>query len=119
MDPRRAYGNDGERAAEAYLLAKGMRVIARQARTPFGEIDLVCEDGPELVFVEVKARRSDSFGYPEEAVTRRKLRTMAACAQAFVEGSGDPGRRWRLDVVAVRPGEVTHFPAVDSPAGGW
>lgn len=119
MDPRRAFGNAGEQAAADFLSGKGLAVIARQARTPFGEIDLVCEDGPELVFVEVKARRSEAFGAPELAITRKKHATMARCAQAYVDASADPGRPWRLDVVAVSPGGIEHFPAIDSPAGGW
>ena len=118
MDPRRTFGNDGERMAEAFLTGKGMKVIGRQVRTPFGEIDLVCEDGLELVFVEVKARRSKKFGLPEEAVTRKKRQTMARCAQAYVEAN-KTSSCWRLDVVAVLNSEVVHFPAVDSPGDGW
>ncbi|TAK04019.1 YraN family protein [Patescibacteria group bacterium] len=119
MDPRRQLGNAGERAAERFLRAKGLAMVARQARTPFGEIDLVCEDGPELVFVEVKTRRSARFGAPEEAITRKKFLTMRLSAEAYVSAKALEARPWRLDVIAIDPsGAITHFPSIDSPGAG-
>ena len=121
-DARRQFGTAGEHVAASYLERKGMRVIARAFRTRFGEIDLVCEDGEELVFVEVKTRRSVQYGLPEEAITREKYATMVRCAEAYLQTKTAEQRPWRLDVVAVRvnvepsqPCEITHFAAVDSP----
>lgn len=123
MDPRRAFGNEGEALAADALARAGMRVIERQTRTPFGEIDLVCEDGEELVFAEVKARHGDEFGYPEEAITPSKFRRMALSAEALLSERGWERRAWRIDVVAIRlrPGaepEIVHLRAVDTPHGG-
>ncbi|TME64795.1 MAG: YraN family protein [Chloroflexi bacterium] len=73
MHGRALLGLAGERAAEAALLRRGMRVVARNARTRFGEIDLVCRDGTEFVFVEVKTRRAGSFVAAAEAVTEVEL----------------------------------------------
>lgn len=100
---RRRFGNEGERLAADFLRRKGFRILERQARVArFGEIDLVTLDPRgALVFVEVKTRRDRAFGPPEEAVTPSKLRTLAACAEAWRSARGWTDRPYRLDVVAV------------------
>jgi len=124
MDARRAFGNQGEEMAARFLEAKGLVIEQTQYRTPFGEIDLVCRDGREVVFVEVKTRRTRTYGYPEEAITPAKFRTLEKCALAYLETCGLAGGAWRIDVVSVEvlpegDPRVTHFPAIDSPAGNW
>lgn len=123
MDPRKAFGNSGEDLAAAFLSRGGMRILDRQARTAFGEIDLVAEEGDEIVFVEVKTRRSDEFGYPEESVTPAKFRHLVASSEAILTERGWERRLWRIDVVAIRliPGEdpeIVHLKSVDRPYGG-
>ena len=71
-DERRIFGTRGEDIAAEFLCSKGMKLIDRQARTKHGEIDLVMFDNETVAFVEVKARRSKAFGYPEESITRSK-----------------------------------------------
>jgi putative endonuclease len=122
-DARREFGNAGEDLAASFLVRGGMRVLDRQARTAFGEADLVCEDGDEVVFVEVKARQSDGYGYPEEAITPTKFRHMVAVAEALLSERGWERRYWRLDVVAIRlvsgaDPEIVHLKAIDRPYGG-
>lgn len=124
MDARRQFGDAGEGLAAAFLKGKGFRILERQVRTPpFGEIDLVCEDGDELVFAEVKTRQSDEFGYPEESVTRAKFRHMRSSAEAFLSARGWEDRFWRIDVIAIRiflgrDPEIVHLKAVDTAFGG-
>ncbi len=124
MDSRKQFGDAGESLAAAFLEEKGFRILERQVRTPpFGEIDLVCEDGDELVFAEVKTRQSDEFGYPEESVTPAKFRHMRASAQAFLATRGWEDRFWRIDVIAIRiffgkDPEIVHLKSVDTPFGG-
>ena len=65
-------GKSGERLAEEYLRKKGYRFVERNYTTEIGEIDLILTDGNCLVFVEVKARASEEFGRPAEAVDHRK-----------------------------------------------
>ena len=65
-------GRAGERAAEKEARRRGMTVLERNLVVSGAEIDLVALDGEVLVFVEVKARRSDSHGTPEEFVDREK-----------------------------------------------
>jgi putative endonuclease len=121
-DPRRALGTAGESLAEAFLRARGMRCLARQVRTPHGEIDLVCREGEEWAFVEVKTRRSRAFGPPEAAITPAKLRHMRRAAEHYLQQQGRAADPWRLDVVAIllegESPEIVHFPAVDTAYGG-
>ena len=76
-----SFGREGERIAVDYLTEKGYRILRRNYRFGRGEIDIIAQDGTELVFVEVKTRRTSAFGEPEEAVTPKKqsqIRTVAA-----------------------------------------
>ena len=99
---KQKFGDAGEDLAAAFLARRGFRVLARNARIPrLGEIDIVALDQETLVFVEVKTRRDRAFGPPEEAVTPAKLRTLAACAEAWRTVKGWAARPYRLDVVAI------------------
>ena len=117
LTEKRKFGNEGEHLAETFLQSKGYRLVARQVAIPrIGEIDLIMIDRGTFVFVEVKARHDVSFGPPEEAVTRRKLRTLAACAELWRVRNGRYGQPWRMDVVAVdlseHPPAIRHLEAV-------
>jgi len=113
--PRQRLGRWGESLAARYLERKGYAIVERNARTPYGEIDLIVLDGDTVVFVEVKTRRSKRFGWPEEAVTLRKQEHLLAAAQSFLVSHPELEGDWRFDVIAirqVRPGEapeITHF----------
>ena len=65
-------GRAGEAAAAAHLRRSGYKIVARNYRVREGEIDIVAEHSGDLVFVEVKARRSGAFGKPEESLTEDK-----------------------------------------------
>lgn len=75
--------------------------MERNARTPYGELDLVMTEGAELVFVEVKTRRTASFGVPEVSVTSQKLVHLGQAIASYLETTGWKGN-YRLDVVALR-----------------
>lgn len=93
------FGARGEDLASAHLERMGYRIIARNVRTPFGEIDIVAEDADTLVLVEVKTRSSRRFGHPKEAVDRRKQTKLVACGTHYLKTA--PGRRARFDVVSI------------------
>lgn len=95
-------GRAGERLAAAWLVQNGYSILERNFRGPYGEIDLIAEEGEELVFVEVKARRSVAYGLPEEAVTLHKCRKIALTAYYYLDMHACAGRSWRADVVAVQ-----------------
>ncbi len=123
MDARRQLGNAGEHVAADFLREKGYLVQAVQYRTPYGEIDLVCMQDGVVVFVEVKTKTDDSYGYPEEMVTRRKLATLAHSAEHYLQEHSLLDRAFRVDVVAVEctvnPPKITHLVAVDGFEGSW
>ncbi|AEV15436.1 hypothetical protein TCCBUS3UF1_3880 [Thermus sp. CCB_US3_UF1] len=74
-------GGWAEEAALAHLLAQGYRLLGRNRRTPFGEVDLLLEKDGVYVVVEVKQRRTGRFGTPLEAITPRKVARLLACAR--------------------------------------
>ena len=69
-----------------YLKKKGIRVIARNVRTPFGEIDIIGKDNKKLLFIEVKTRRNETFGKPIEAITKKKLSHIVKSAIYYMNG---------------------------------
>jgi putative endonuclease len=108
----RAVGGWGEGIAAAYLEVRGYKLIARNVRTPYGEIDLVAEKDGFTIFIEVKARTSSSLGPPEISVTHRKQEHMRAAAEHYAQQNELD--YWQIDVIAVerkagRKSEITHF----------
>lgn len=98
-DDRKALGARCEALAAEHLMRRGYRVRERNFRCRLGEVDLICEDGATLVFVEVKSRRSPRFGSGFEAVDRRKQAKLTAIAQLYM--SRHPDRPCRFDIVSV------------------
>jgi putative endonuclease len=93
----------GEDAAAAYLERVGLTIEARNWRCQAGEIDIVARDGVEIVFVEVKTRRSERAGTAEEAVSAAKQRRVGRLAQAYLRETGEPSTLpVRFDVVAIK-----------------
>ena len=104
---RLALGAAGEAAAAAWYVRRGYTVVARNWRCRDGELDLVVRRGRELVFVEVKARTTDRFGVPAEAVTLRKQRRLRGLAARYLAEEGGGGAaRLRFDVVAILGGRL-------------
>jgi putative endonuclease len=91
----------GEDAAERLLSGMGMRVLARNWRSRFGELDLVAMDGDTLVFVEVKCRTRDELYDPALAVDHRKRAQLRRLAGAFMAMERPRFRECRFDVVSV------------------
>lgn len=98
---RRDQGAHGEELAARFLRGQGLRILTRNYRYERGEIDLVCEEGDELVFVEVKTRSSFLFGDPEDAVTEAKQEQIKAAADGYCFEHEAEDRFCRFDVVAV------------------
>ena len=72
MHERARFGQWGEDEACRYLIAHGYKIIARNYRCNFGEIDIIADKKNELTFIEVKSRQTLKFGLPAEAVTKTK-----------------------------------------------
>lgn len=113
-------GNSGERIAENYLVKKGFRIIDRNFRVRYGEIDLIALYQNNLIFVEVKTRWGTIFGRPEEAITAWKLKTIIKTAEYFKLLHPELPDSLRIDAVGVQLNErgnllnISHFPNVTS-----
>jgi putative endonuclease len=98
---RQRQGKAGEDMAAKYLEHQGLAIRERNYRFEHGEIDLIAEEGEELVFVEVKARRSTTFGTPEDAVTEEKQERIRAVADGYLYEHDIDDRPCRFDVIAI------------------
>ena len=78
------FGRLGEEIAVRYLIGKGYKILERNWRDKHKEIDIIAMDGGELVIVEVKIRRDNSFGEPYMAVTRHKQRLLISAANSYI-----------------------------------
>ncbi len=78
-------GREGEEIAVKFLKKKGYRIIEKNYRTVFGEIDIIARDKDVIVFTEVKTRADNTFGYPFEAVNRRKREKIKKVALSFMK----------------------------------
>ncbi len=111
MSRNQSVGRWGEQAAADYLCKRGYTVVARNVRTPYGEIDVIASNEGITVFVEVKARTGKSYGPPEVAVTPRKQAHMLACANHYAQQNEID--HWQIDVIAVErqrgKAMITHF----------
>ncbi len=98
---RAKLGALGEERAVRHIESLGYVTIERNYRCPYGEIDIVARDGGDLVFVEVKTRRSTSFGFPSEAVDSRKQQKLILSAQSYLEARELGEISCRFDVAEV------------------
>ena len=104
---KRQCGSEKEELAAAYLSGAGYLILEKNFRNRFGEIDIVAMEGRYLVFVEVKYRRDNRMGYPEEAVDRKKQRIICRVAEYYLiknrKASDTP---CRFDVVSIDGNEI-------------
>ena len=94
-------GSFGESWAKAYLEGVGYRILEQNFRCRLGEIDLVAQEGGEIAFVEVKARRGRAFGYPEEQIPASKRRRLGRLAQWYLKRYRKSEQPARFDVVTL------------------
>ena len=120
---RVAKGRMGEQAAASFLAGRGYEVVARNQRTPVGELDLVCRDRSEVVIVEVKARSNEEFGAALEAIGPRKARRLRAAALWWLSDRGMFPCPVRFDAVVLSmdsrglPLELEHIQDVIGEGG--
>jgi len=99
--PRSRLGRSAEIAAAAELGRCGYRIITSNYRCRYGEIDLIAREGDCLVFVEVRCKRTDSFGSPAESITISKQRKLITTAQYYLKECASEDISCRFDVVEV------------------
>jgi putative endonuclease len=113
-EARLSLGKLGEELAARHLEQRGFTILARNHRTPVGELDIIARDRRHLLFVEVKTRRGTAFGMPAEAVGARKQRQILRAAQWYLSVGRFPDLQPRFDVIAVIAGRgepaISHIP---------
>lgn len=113
-------GKAGEAAATHILQQRGYEITRTNYRVREGEIDLVADYKGQIVFVEVKTRRSDAFGIAEESLTASKAQRLVDAAQSYLAETGQAGRDWRIDLLAIqmdRCGGVIRWNLVENAVG--
>jgi putative endonuclease len=96
-------GELGEEVATNFLIARGYRILERNFRCKGGEVDIIARDPGDksLVFIEVKARRSLSYGVPQLAVTPFKQRQISKAALTWLSKNRLHDHNARFDVIAI------------------
>ena len=120
-DDRKSTGDLGERIVAEHLERLKYNIRETNFRCPQGEIDIVAQDGDYLVFVEVRTKRSSSFGTPEESITPAKKTRLVSTALNYLQSNDSLATPWRIDVVAVelgRGGSVTRIEHIQSAVEG-
>lgn len=100
-DYRQKMGEFGERLARLFLSKRGYEIVLQNYRTRFGEIDIIAQKENKLFFVEVKARTTDEFGPPQEAVTRYKLNRLRRAVEIYLLDKNLSNQDWQIDVISV------------------
>ena len=99
-------GKIGEDYAEKFLNSQSCKILFRNYYTRFGEIDIIAlSPERELIFAEVKARRTLSFGHPQQALNRHKIYRLRKTALVFLQNHPEIRfRSWRIDLLALKLG---------------
>ncbi len=101
LNKQQEFGRESEEIAARYLKKKGYKILERNYRTELGEIDIIAKQKKTLVFVEVKARKSNRFGSPKEAVTPKKQLKISMVALLYLKKTCQGNEKARFDVVTV------------------
>lgn len=102
MNRKQAIGRWGENVAAEYLRNRGYEIVARNLRTPYGELDVIARKDGVIVFVEVKTRTGTSYGLPEGSVTPAKIAHLLDAARHFLQTNLENDCDWRVDVIAIQ-----------------
>lgn len=109
LTKKRAYGNEAEELAVNYLKQNGYKIIARNYACKTGEIDIIAQKGGCLVFAEVKARATQAFGGPVDAVTPAKQKKVANTAMCYIKEKNPKFDSLMFDIIAVLDGKAQHI----------
>lgn len=102
------FGKEAENAAANFLLNNGYQIITRNFRHQKAEIDIIAKKDNLLCIVEVKARSTDAFLEPQEAVNKKKIKMIVAATDAYIEETNETSEV-RFDIIAVMPNKSGGF----------
>ena len=117
-------GKKGEDLAVQYLKKHGYKILERNFRKHYGEIDIIAIDRSEepiLVFIEVKTRTSSQFGTPFEAITSHKLQPLLKTAQLYAVSNPALPQSLRVDAISVILNEILELVDIEhiKNISGW
>lgn len=101
MNNRREIGIFGETLAYNYLLENGYDILERNFRVKVGEIDIIAQKNDIIIFVEVKARSNNNYGFPYESVDFRKQKKIIRTAQNYINLKKLNNYQYRFDIIEV------------------
>lgn len=105
----REIGKINEDLAVDYLKKRNYRIVERNFRRKFGEIDIIAKDRDTLVFIEVRSRKDDFFGSPLESIDQKKIRKISRTALSFISKTDQEFSSIRFDVISIVNGEIEHI----------
>ncbi|MGL4629331.1 YraN family protein [Cetobacterium sp.] len=105
MDKRNK-GKLYESKAKEYLESLGVNIVMMNYEGSFGEVDIIGYDGTTLVFFEVKYRKNDLFGFPQEAIDKRKIKKIYITAKEFIKKNRLDSEKIRFDAIIFLKDEV-------------
>lgn len=113
MADHNEFGKLAEELAENFLVEKNYKILAKNYRYLKAEIDIIAQFENQIVIVEVKARATDAFMLPQEAINKKKIRLIVSAANEFLE-TNNIELETRFDVISVLPSEkgkleITHI----------
>jgi len=105
----RFIGADGENQATLYLKKEHYKILERNYKVYYGEVDIIAQKGDLLVFVEVKKRKNDKLGKPEEYVSDFKRKKILFAAKNYMFYNNLVDANCRFDVISILGEEITHI----------
>lgn len=105
---KRRLGFFGESKAAKYLKRQGYKILERNFRCPFGEVDIIAQKGDVTAFTEVKTRTNDNYGEPNEAVGRERQKRYKNCVR-FYFANREIDCTVRFDIIEVTPKGINHI----------
>ena len=94
-------GKFGETIAENYLIKNGYKILKKNFRTKFGEIDIIAEKGNFIIFIEVKFRKNPEYGKAEESINHHKLKKIYNTANFYLKNIYKKNKLPRIDIIAI------------------
>ena len=102
------FGKESENLAVEFLEKKGYKILVKNYRYLKAEIDIIAETENQIIIVEVKARSTDTFLSPEEAVNKKKIRLLISATSHFLE-ENEIDKEARFDIITILPNEENQF----------
>ncbi len=102
-------GETAENLAVSYLETLGYKIIDRNFRTKFGEIDIVAKDGNTLVILEVRSKSYGRFGNPEETINKLKIQKIIKTTQFYLLKKNPEYTEIRFDIISILHNNISHI----------